>query len=89
MGQALLALDRGWRPESIVGASMSSKNVWSGEESHHWQKTVDAFSKLDRRDDERRGEIVDAGVKFFSELRDRAAEGEREERVFGLRRQGW
>ena len=89
MERALLALGRGWRPEAIVGATMSSVSIWSGEESHHWQKRVDAFSKLDRMDDERRGEIIDAGVTFFSDLRDRAAESEREERVFGLGRRGW
>ena len=88
MERALLALDRGWEPERIVGATMFSESTWSGEESHHWQAAVDAFSKLDRRDDERRGEIIDAGVKVFGDLRDRAAEGEREERVFGLRRRG-
>ena len=88
MERALLALDRGWEPESIVGATRFSEGVWSGEESHHWQKAVDAFSKLDRRDDERRGEIINVGVKVFSDLRDRAAGREREERVFGLRRRG-
>ena len=84
MARALLALDRGWEPERIVGAIMYSAGVWSGEESHHWQKAVDAFSELDGRDDERRGDIIDAGVRVFSDLRDRAAEAEREERVFGL-----
>ena len=88
MERALLALDHGWEPKSIVGATMFSESTWSGEESHHWQEAVDVFSKLDRRDDERRGEIIDAGVKVFSDLRDRAAEREREERVFGLRRRG-
>ena len=89
MERALLALDRGWEPQSIVGATMFSESVWSGEESHRWQKAVDAFLKLDRRDDERRGEIIDVGVKVFSDFRDRAAESEREERVFGLSRRGW
>ena len=84
MERALLALDRGWEPESIVSATMFSESTWSGEESHHWQGTVDAFSQLDRKDDERRGEIIDVGVRVFSDLRDRAAETEREERVFGL-----
>ena len=88
MERALLALDHGWEPKSIVGATMFSESTWSGEESQHWQEAVDVFSKLDRRDDERRGEIIDAGVKVFSDLRDRAAEREREERVFGLRRRG-
>ena len=88
MERALLALDRGWEPEWIVGHTMFSENVWSGEESHHWQATVDAFSELERRDDERRGALIDAGVKVFGDLRDRAAERERDERIFGLRHRG-
>lgn len=85
MERALLVLDRGWEPERIVGPTMFAENVWSGEESHHWQATVDAFSELERGDDERRGALIDAGVKVFEDLRDRAAGREREERVFGLR----
>ena len=87
--RALLAFNRGWDPESIVATTRFSESTWSGEESHHWQKAVDAYSKLDSRGDEHRGEIIDAGVKFFSELRDLAAQREREERIFGLRRGGW
>jgi hypothetical protein len=86
MARALLALDRGWEPERIVGPTMFSENAWSGEESQHWQATVDAFSELERGDDERRSALIDAGVKAFQDLRDRAAGREREERVFGLRR---
>ena len=89
MERALLALDRGWELEKIVRATTFSESSWSGEESHHWQKVVDSFSKLDRRDDERSGEIINVGVKVFSDLRDRAAEREREERVFGLKHRGW
>ena len=88
MERALLALDRGWELEQIVGATMFSESTWSGEESHHWQAAVDTFSKLERRDDVRRGTIIDAGVNAFSDLRDRAAKREREERVFGLGRRG-
>ena len=88
MERALLALDRGWEPERIVGPTRFSESVWSGEESHHWQATVDAFSELERRDDVRRGTIIDAGVNAFSDLRDRAAKREREKRVFGLGRRG-
>ena len=85
MDRALVALDRGWEPERIVSATMFSAGTWWGEESQHWQATVDAFLDLERRDDARRGAIIDAGVKVFGDLRDRAAEREREERVFGLR----
>ena len=88
MERALLAVDRGWEPERIVGATMFSESTWWGEESHHWQAAVDAFSELERRSDDRRGEIIDAGVRAFGELRDRAAEREHSERVFGLGRRG-
>ena len=88
MERALLALDRGWEPERIVGATMFSESAWSGEESHHWQASLDAFSELERTDDVRRGELIDAGVKVFSDLRDRAVEREREKRVFGLGHRG-
>ncbi len=88
MERALLALDRGWDLEKIVGTTSFSESSWWGEESHHWQKTVDAFSQLDRGDDQRRGAIIDAGVQVFSDLRDRAAARERDERVFGLRHRG-
>ena len=86
MERALLAFDRGWQPERIVGATRFSQSAWSGEESHQWQASVDAFAALERRDDIRRGTLIDAGVRVFSDLRDRAEDAERDERVFGLRR---
>ena len=88
MERALMALDRGWNAESIAAATEFSESTWMGEESQHWNKIVDAYSKLERLGDERRSSIIDAGVKFFSNLRDRAADRERKERVFGLRRGG-
>ena len=88
MDRALLALDRGMEPGLIVGVTRFSTQAWWGEESLHWQESVDAFSQLERGEDERRGEIIDAGVKVFGDMRDRAAEREHEEKVFGLRRRG-
>ena len=88
MGRALVAFERGWEPERIVSAAVFSEDAWAGEESHHWQSMVDAFLQIERGDDERRSTIIDAGVKVFSEMRDRAATREHEERVFGLRRRG-
>ena len=85
MERALLALDRGWEPERIVGYTMFSESGWSGEESRHWQATVDAFLELDDGGDERRVTLIAAGVKVFSELHDRAEGREREERVIRAR----
>lgn len=84
MERALLAVDRGWEPEQVVSSTQFSESTWWGEESHHWQAKIDAFSELDRGDDGRRARIIDAGLKVFSELRDRAAKREHHERVFGL-----
>ena len=89
MERALLFLDRGWEPEAIVSVIRSSAGRSSGEESHHWQRVVASFLKLERGDDEHRSEIIDAGVKVFGDLRDRAAVREREERVFGVGLRGW
>ena len=89
MERALLAArSAGWEPERVVSYTQFSESIWWGEESHHWQASIDAFLKLDRGNDERRGTLIDAGVKVFSELRDRADEREREERVFGLGHRG-
>lgn len=88
MERALIALDLGWEPERIVGATRFAENSWWGEESDHWQAAVDAFSELEFRDDNRRGEIIHAGLEYFRDLRDRAAEREHQERVFGIGRRG-
>ena len=88
MERAMLALDRGWEPERIVSATRFAENFWWGEESHHWQAAVDAFSELEFRDDSRRREIIHAGLEYFGGLRDRAAEREHQGRVFGIGRRG-
>lgn len=62
-----------------------SENVWSGDESAHWQAKVDAFERL-RRDDppsSPRTRLVAAGIDQFERQRDAAAEKERRGRIFG------
>ena len=89
MERAVLALERGWDPDRIVGPTMFSEGGWSGEESAHWQSKLDRFEELRANGDGdvRRESIIDAGILMFSDLRDRASAREREERVFGYRPQ--
>ena len=87
MDRALLALDRGWQPNEIVGLTLFSENGWSGEASHYFQGKIDEFAGL-RRDTEqpdvgRRERIVAAGIAHFERMRDEAAAHERQERIFG------
>ena len=84
MERALLALDRGWEPERVVSYTQFSESTWWGEESHHWQAKIDAFSGLDHGSDGRRARIIDAGLMVFGALRERASTREHRERVFGL-----
>ena len=88
MSRALLALDRGWSPERIVEMTLHSDRGWSGPESEHWQRKIEAFEDLRHRlmghpDDPRRERIIAAGVAFFEPMRDDAKRRERRERVFG------
>ncbi len=87
MDRALLALDRGWEPKSIVVQTMFSDKAWSGEESHIMQGKIDGFACLRRGtaqpDGERRERIIAAGIAYFEQKRDEAAARERRERVFG------
>ena len=59
---------------------------WWGDESRHWQEKVEAFEALRTESgasDPRRERIIAAGVARYSALRDRAARGEQQERIFG------
>lgn len=85
MDRALLAVNQGWKLDSIVAHTAFSENVWSGDESDHWQAKVDAFEAL-RGDDppeSQRACLIAAGVEYFGRRRDVAAEEERRERIFG------
>ena len=86
MDRALVALERGWEPPRIVASTVFSERGWSGEESQHWQRKIEAFASL-RQDvntsDSRRESIIAAGIEYFEQMRDRAAERERRERIFG------
>ena len=87
MDRALLALDRGWEPQSIVVQTMFSDTARTGEQSDVLQGEIDAFASLRRRtvqpDFERRERIIVAGIARFERMRDEAAARERRERVFG------
>ena len=87
MARALLALDRGWDPDRIVAETTFSESGWSGAESQHWQRKIDAFTGLRGETgeslDARRERIIRAGVSYFEQRRDEAATREHRERVFG------
>ena len=87
MVRALLALDRGWDPERIVAETQFAESGWSGEESQHWQRKVDAFARLRQEaavpQDARRARIITAGIAYFERLRAAAAQREHRERIFG------
>ena len=87
MDRALLAVDRGWQPDEIVGLTLFSENVGMGEESQIMQGKIDGFACLRRGaaqpDGEQRERIIAAGIACFERMRDDAAERERQERIFG------
>ena len=87
MDRALLAVDRGWQPDEIVGLTLFSENVGMGEESQIMQGKIDGFASLRRGaaqpDGEQRERIIAAGIACFERMRDDAAERERQERIFG------
>ena len=88
MSRALLVLDRGWGPERIVEMTIHSDRGWSGPESQHWERKIEAFEDLRHRrmghlDDPRRERIIAAGIALFEPMRDDANKREHRERVFG------
>ncbi len=88
MSRALLALDRGWSPERILEMTIHFDRGWSGPESQHWERKIEAFEDLrhghlGHPDDPRRERIVAAGIALFEPMRDAAKRRERRERVFG------
>ena len=87
MDRALLATDRGWQANEIVGLTLFSENGGWGEESQIMQAKIDDFACLRRDteqpDVERRERIIAAGLAYFEPKRDEAAARERRERVFG------
>lgn len=82
--RAVLMLDAGWSPEQIVASCIPAMSGWSGDESAHWSQFAAAFEPFLRDRDPKRATIARAGVGYFRELADRAAERERREAVYGI-----
>lgn len=89
MERALLALDRGWTPQSVVDAQRGSIESWAGSESEHRRQLIEAFKHLrpapGQPNADRRTRIAEVGVAIYAAQRDDALRREREERVHGWR----
>ena len=89
MGRALLALEHGWTPESVVAAQRGSVEGPYDSESRHWQERIEAFGRLrpapGQPDAGPRARIAEAGLALYEEQRDAALRRERDERVHGSR----
>ena len=89
MERALLALEHGWTPESVVAAQRGSLEGPYGSESRHWQERIEAFGRLrpapGQPDAGPRTRIAEAGLARYEEQRDAALRRERGERVHGSR----
>ena len=74
MERALLAMERGWNPESIVQAQHGG--VWAlvGTPIQHYQRRIDELEALrpgpSQRKADRRLQIVEVGIAFYQARRD-------------------
>ena len=84
--RALLAMELGWSAKHVVEPTRLSDTARWGEESDYCQQKIDAFELLrvpPEQSSPRRERIVEAGIAYFTQLREEAARRERRERVFG------
>lgn len=83
MEKAILALDAGYSPEQVAGATLSYDNSWTGPESGMWQRWVNDFEMLSSHGDARIREVGHIGASRARERQTAAATGERREAVYG------
>ena len=83
--RAKIAARQGWSAEDIASAAVGS--MWSGwgPESEHWSVWVADFEVVRTIDDSDARAIGEAGVRIYSDRRDRALQRERREAIFGER----
>jgi hypothetical protein len=81
--KAIMALETGYSPEQVAGATLSHDNSWTGPESGMWQGWVNDFEAMSRHDDQRIREIAHLGVAKARERQAAAAASERREAVYG------
>jgi hypothetical protein len=82
--RAIVALNHGWSPKDVVAACTSGFSIWSGSEAAHWQAWVNDFQDLGRGRERSAKLLSQAGVEYYGRRRDRAAQEERHEAIYGL-----
>lgn len=83
-GLAILALDRGYSCEDVVGASLAGGRSWEGNESEMWAELRCHYENLQNDDDFRIARIGEYGTWIVAERERRAKESEREQAIYGL-----
>jgi hypothetical protein len=81
--RAKVALDAGYSPKAIVGATFPIMHSYSGDESKYWQGWIDAYSTLLDNEDVRIREIGKLGVASKTAQRDSALFKEKQEAIHG------
>ena len=81
--RATIALDHGLTAEQVVAACIGGLTGWTGSEADYWDGWVQDFHKLRKSRGRHAGELSRAGVRVYSSMRDRAAEAERHEEIYG------
>lgn len=80
---ALVALESGMDPSSIVEATQLGARSWSGPESNYWKDWLAPFQQLRTHDDGRIRDLGDRGVELIQEAVEQCLEKEKREGIFG------
>lgn len=83
VAKALMALESGMDPSSIVGATQLGGRSWSGLESNYWKGWLAPFVRLRSHDDLRIRDLGDRGVEFIHKAVEQCLKKERREDIYG------
>ena len=81
---AMLALDRGYSCEDVVGANLAGGRSWAGNESEMWAELRRHYEDLQNDDDRRIVKVGELGTRILAKWERRAKERERDEAIYGL-----
>jgi hypothetical protein len=81
--KATLALEAGYSPKEVAGATLSHDDTWTGPESGMWQGWIGDFEMLSSHTDPRIREVGQIGAAKARERQAAAAAAERREAVYG------
>ena len=81
--RALLALNAGYSPATIVDAAIGTSRSWSGSELEYWNQWIASFEALASHSDDRMHEVGRRGVHVSQGYREAAARREHEDEVYG------